>query len=144
MKLSEILRIAVIALVAGSAAFLITRQLSPTDQSGDEITWLIEEFGLNADQADRVRELHAAYRPICDAHCTEIMEAQAALENATAAERPAAERALAALKQRCHTATQTHIKAVAAVMPAEQGQRYIERIMPLLSAHAHDEPFGLR
>ncbi len=145
MKLPELIRVGLVAIVAGGAAFLLTRQLSPEAEAVDEVSWLIEEFSLSAQQADQVRELHAAYRPICDAHCAEIMAVQQVVEDASNIEEKAlATQNLELLKTRCHSATQDHIKAVAAVMSAEQGQRYLKRIMPLLSAHDHDEPLGLR
>jgi len=145
VKPSEILRTLVISLIAGAAGFWVAQKLTSDPGPTDEVTWLIKEFELTTAQAEQVRSLHEAYRPICDAHCAAVMEAQTALADAiNPAEKTAAAQALDTLKIRCHVATQAHLEAVAAVMSAEQGQRYLETITPLLSVHEHEAPFGLR
>lgn len=145
MKPIEIVRVLFIALVAGSIAFYVSARLSPPPPLDDEVAWLIEEFELTDTQADAVRSLHEDYRPICDAHCAAVMEAQNAVEAAAdPTEAATAQHELSALKQVCHAATQAHLEAVAAAMSPVQGQRYLETITPLLSAHEHEVPFGLR
>lgn len=147
MNFREFLKIIATVIIAGGAAFVISHGIGSDASSTDEISWLIDEFELSAAQADQVRELHEAYRPICDAHCQEVMQAQQAVADANGAEPEvlaAAQRELQELKQRCHLATQAHLESVAAVMSPEQGKRYLETISPLLSAHGHTAPFGLR
>lgn len=145
MKRADLIRVVLVALIAGGASFLITRQLSPDEAVGDEVSWLIEEFSLSADQANEVRALHAAFRPICDAHCTEIMAVQRAWEVAPdLAAQTAAKQELELLKTRCHSATHDHVRSVAAVMSPHQGKRYLDLIAPLLSDHDHTGPFSLR
>lgn len=145
MKPGDWIKLLAIALIAGGAAFLVSQRVTSDDPPADEVAWLIQEFALTEPQAEQVRNLHEAYRPICEAHCEAVMQAQRALDQAsdpTATEN--ARRELARLKEVCHEATQAHLEAVAAVMPADQGQRFIETISPLLSAHEHTAPFGLR
>jgi hypothetical protein len=145
VKPREIFSIVAVAIVAGAAAFYIAGHATPPPAPVDEVTWLIEEFQLSAAQADTVRALHEAYAPICQAHCDAVMEAQRGVEAAeNPSERAVATEELMRLKDRCHIATQAHVEAVAAVMSPEQGQRYLEMISPLLSAHGHQAPFGLR
>ncbi len=145
MKPAELLRTLTIALVAGGLAFFVAQRFSATATTADEVTWLIEEFKLSPSQADAVQALHEAYRPVCEAHCMEVMEAQQAVAQATdPAAQAKAERELAELKQRCHSATRAHLESVAAVMTPDQGRRYLETITPLLSAHSHESPFDLR
>ncbi len=147
MNPRELLKIVATVILAGGAAFMIAQKVGSDESPADEIAWLIDEFELNAAQAEQVRELHEAYRPICDAHCQEVMQAQQEVEaakNAAPEVLAAAQQELEKLKQRCHLATQAHLESVAAVMPPDQGKRYLETITPLLSSHGHSAPFGLR
>ncbi len=145
MKPIEIVRVISISLIAGSIAFYVTARSTQPEPSDDEVAWLIKEFELTAAQADAVRSLHEAYRPICDAHCAAVMEAQHAVEHAAdPVEKAKVQQELTDLKQVCHTATRAHLAAVADAMSPAQGQRYLETITPLLSAHEHKAPFGLR
>lgn len=145
MKPGELLRLVAIVVIAGGTAFFVAQHFAPETPPADEVAWVIEEFKLTSDQAEKVRALHEAYRPVCDAHCAAVMEAQTAWDEASGpAQRTAAEQELMELKHRCHAATRAHLETVAAVMSPEQGQRYLETISPLLSAHEHTAPFGLR
>ncbi len=142
-----LLRLLLVAAVAGAASFGLTRLLSPGPEStaGNELTWLTQEFQLTPQQAQRIQALHAAYRPICAQHCAAILDTKAELATAeTPAAKGQIEQRLSALKATCHDSTQAHLEAVAAAMSPEQGQRYLAMISPRLSAHQHTEPLGLR
>ena len=142
----RLFRILLVAILAGGGAFLLTRQLTPSpSQANDEIAWLTQEFALTSQQAAQVAALHAAYRPICDAHCTAILETRAELESTPAG--PAhlkLQQRMDELTANCHQSTQEHLVAVAAVMEPSQGERYLALISPRLSVHQHAEPFGLK
>lgn len=139
------LRVLLVALIAGGASFFVARQLGPTSQAGDEVGWLVREFNLNSSQAAEVKRLHEAFQPICEAHCKAVRNARDALNAATdATARQAAQARMEELQEVCHQATREHLQQVAAVMPANEAERYLNLIQPLLSEHQHAEPFGLQ
>ncbi len=142
-----LLRLLLVALVAGAAGFGLTRLITPTPTPvvGEELAWLTREFELTADQAARIQSLHAAYRPVCAQHCAAIERTRTTLAHAASSEdRTAAEAQLERLVATCHDSTEAHLEAVAAVMSPDQGRRYLEMIRPRLSAHQHAQPFGLQ
>lgn len=144
---SALLRLFLVTLIAGGAAFVLTRVLSPVTppEAGEELTWLTREFALTPAQADRIAALHAAYEPICARHCAAIEEAREHLSHTHSPDQMATvEAELQQLVTTCHDATQAHLEAVAAAMSPAQGERYLAMIRPRLSAHQHAEPFGLR
>lgn len=134
-----------VAIVAGFASFLITRQIAPAPAPTGEIAWLTTEFNLNPAQSQKVQALHDAYLPICAQHCAAILETRGQIETAAnSAEKQNAETALQQLVNTCHDSTRAHLQAVAKAMDPAQAQRYLAMIGPRLSAHQHAEPFGLR
>lgn len=145
MKAPELIRVLVVAGLAGLAAFGAARHWAAPSDLGDELSWLIAEFDLTTEQADKIKSLHEAYAPICAAHCEAIIAAR----EEVAAARDEEERAdrvaqLIELEGVCHEATRRHLETVAAAMPPAEGQRYLQMIGPRVSAHQHAEPFGLQ
>ena len=144
---AALIRLVLVALVAGAMGFGLTRLFAPTPRlaAGNELAWLTQEFQLTPAQAERIAALHAAYRPICADHCAAISEAKKDMANMAADHDHAAMQSrIDQLVTACHDATQNHLEAVAAAMSPEQGQRYLTLIEPRLSAHQHAQPFGLR
>ena len=142
-----LLRLLLVAVAAGAAAFGLTRWFNPmpAPTPGTELAWLTQEFQLTPQQAQRIQELHAAYRPICAQHCAAILDTKAELATAaTPTAKSEVEQRLSDLMATCHDSTRAHLEAVAAAMSPEQGQRYLAMIGPRLSAHQHAEPLGLR
>ncbi|MCF3650422.1 Spy/CpxP family protein refolding chaperone [Synoicihabitans lomoniglobus] len=143
--MKPVIRLILVALVAGVVAFGITKQLTPDATTTSEVAWLESEFALTPEQAAKITALHDAYRPVCAAHCEAIMTTREALAAATApSERAATESQLQSLIATCHANTREHLRAVAAAMSSDQGQRYLDMIGPRLTAHQHAQPFGLR
>lgn len=140
------LRLLLVIVVAGGAAFVLTRHFSAPPPSGlNEVEWLTHEFDLDADQSQKIADLHTAYQPVCADHCAAIIAAQDRIDAAeNEAAREKAESALRQLEQTCHDSTRAHLQAVAAVMDPAQGRRYLDLISPRLSDHEHAEPFGLK
>lgn len=139
------MRIVLVAVIAGGAAFLLAKHLGPTPAVDGEVDWLVQEFNLTSSQAAEVQRLHREFQPICERHCDAVREAKATLAAAETAEaRQAAEAKLRELESTCHAATREHLQRVAAVMPADEAERYIKLIEPRLSEHQHAEPFGLQ
>ena len=134
-----------VAIIAGFASFLITRQMASAPAPTGEIAWLTIEFKLDPAQAQKVQALHDAYLPICARHCAAILDTRGQIESASdSVEKQTAEIALQQLVDICHDTTRAHLQAVAAAMDPVQAQRYLAMIGPRLSAHQHAEPFGLR
>ncbi len=136
-----------VALAAGLGAYALTRQFQPappTTEGFDELAWLRQEFALTPTQIERIAALEAAYRPICDAHCARIAELQHQVTAAQTTGRAPPTEALAKAAMTCMQASRAHLRDVAAVMPAAQGQRYLALVEPKLVQHDHTQPFGLQ
>lgn len=125
-------------LIAGGVAFgamfwLQTRgHHSLSAAPGSELEWLRQEFRLNDAQFARVSALHQAYRPTCADLCRRIAERNERLRAAVARTNVVTEeiRTLVTETGRarddCRQAMLTHLYAVAAEMPPEAGQRYLQ------------------
>lgn len=150
----QIAIVLVAALVAGLCGFYLVQRrhtagisaLSGT--SGDDLRWIRTEFALDDAQFAAVKKLHEDYAVVCAGHCADIAAANSRLAKLTSANAPAADleaarREVAALEEVCNTATRAHIHRVAAVMPADQGARYIALVEPHLAHSPHDGSRGL-
>ena len=124
------------ALVLGGATYFLcfrmaTRPMRQMVSVDNELVWLATEFRLSPEQTKRVEELHSAYEPRCMAMCRKIADNNAQLDRLIAEGRtvtPEMERLLrdsAGIQIECRREMLAHIYAVAAVMPPEQGARYI-------------------
>lgn len=107
-----------------------------------ELRWLKKEFHLNDQQAEKIRALHAAYLPQCDAMCERIREADATLQKLTVNSSEITPEIKAALAQsqevraQCQQAMLQHVYAVSREMSPTDGQRFIER----MSHHLNSTP----
>lgn len=106
------------------------------------LAWLKVEYKLSDEQFQRIEALHENYYPRCMEMCHRIATANeqvnTLLQSASAMtpELEAALQAAEAVNTECRTATLKHLFAVAALMPTEQGQRYLRDTAPrVLSAH---------
>ena len=124
------------ALALGAATYFLCfrmatqpmRQMASVD---NELVWLATEFHLTPEQTKRVEQLHSAYNPRCMAMCRKIAENNSQLDRLIAERReftPEMERLLresVEIQIECRREMLAHIYSVAAVMPPEQGARYI-------------------
>jgi hypothetical protein len=124
------------ALVLGTTAYFLcfriaTRPLREMASVNNELAWLGAEFRLTPEQMKRVEQLHSDYEPRCTAMCRKIADNNAQLDRLIVEGRkvsPEMERLLresAEIQIECRREMLAHIYAVAAVMPPEQGARYI-------------------
>jgi hypothetical protein len=97
-------------------------------REGDAMMWLRAEFRLNDEQFAAIKKMHDDYGVVCGEHCAAIMKAK----NRGA---PAAE--VAGLEKTCVDAMTQHFKAVAALMPAGQGARYLAIVLPRVAGYDH-------
>jgi hypothetical protein len=94
----------------------------------DAMLWLRVEYRLDDARWAAIKQLHEAYDDVCGRHCAAIL---AARERAA----PAAE--VAELERVCVDAMTTHFKQVAALMPADQGERYLAMVLPKVVGYDH-------
>ena len=130
-----------LALTAGALAFAAffalndDTELHRVARAGDAMAWLRVDFQLNAAQAAAVKQLHDDYSVQCGEHCAAIMAAR---------ERGAPAAEVARLEAVCVSAMTRHFEAVAALMPAGQGQRYLATVLPKVSGYSHTGAPNLR
>ena len=131
------------ALLAGGAVFAVCywgasrARLAAGNREPDELAWLAHEFKLTDAELARIRPLHEAYLPKCEAMCARIAaksgELAEVLRGATNVP-PEAERKLAeaaALRAECQAQMLRHFQEVARAMPPEQGARYLAEMQRL-------------
>ena len=101
-----------------------------------ELLWLKKEFDLTDAELSRIARLHEAYRPLCNEMCRRIDEQNAKLKRLLASANgvtPEVEQCLAEaaqLRGECHRDMLRHFFAVSQMMPPEQGERYLDWILP--------------
>jgi hypothetical protein len=123
-----------------TARWCATHVARPTD----DLDWLRLEFRLTDTELARVRQLHEGYLPICRGYCERIaarkQELQPVLSAGTNAvaviEKKLME--IGALRAQCQSAMLQHFREVSAVMPPEQGRRYLAE-MQRLTLGFHDQ-----
>ena len=132
MKNSLITLMVVVA--ASAAAFGVGYAMNSRPElhraagEGDAMTWLRSEFRLSGPEFVAIKKLHDDYGVVCGEHCAAIMAARA--RSAPAPE-------IAALEKTCVEAMTAHFKNVAALMPAEQAQRYLATVLPRIEGYDH-------
>ena len=97
-------------------------------RENDAMAWLRAEFRLDGAQFAAIKKLHDDYGAVCGEHCAAIMDAR---------ERKAPAAEVARLEKICVDAMTGHFRRVAAVMPAELGERYRATVLPRVSGYAH-------
>lgn len=134
--------ILIVALIAGFAAFGITRRHSAATK-GDtlldqlpELAWLRTELALSDSQFSKVAELHASYRPVCGEMCERIGKSRARLEAAalknrtTGSELQQAVADYESVRSDCKMRMLDHLYQTAALMNEEQAGRYLKMVLP--------------
>ncbi len=122
------------AVAAGAVAFAAFFNLNDDPalrraaRAGDAMAWLRVEFRLSEAQAAAVKKLHDDFSGECGEHCAAILDAR---------ERKAPATEIARLERVCVDAMTQHFKNVAALMPAEHGQRYLAIVQPRVADHDH-------
>jgi hypothetical protein len=136
----------VCVIVAGLASFGLTRWIATPAvvEMDDEITWMRDEFHLSPAQTAAIEKLHDDYFPVCMEHCRLVGAARKSLAAAPAAEKPAAQAEILRLETVCQDATRAHLQRVAAVMPPDEGERFLALVLPKLTHLEHNAPLGLK
>ncbi len=141
-----------VALVAGAAAYCLTRthqmavHRSVLLDSMPELAWVKSELKLTDDQFAKVSVLHTAYRPKCADMCGRIAAAHEKAESLihkTPELTPELEQAIeehAALHVEGQKAMLNHIFQTAGAMNHEQAARYLKEVLPFALDFSHSDP----
>ena len=115
-----------------------------------EMEWLRHEFKLTDAQFEKIKELHAAYRPHCEQMCGRIANARARLDHLIDANHrvtPEVESAFkeySALEEECQQAMLGHIYEVSAAMPPDRSTRYLQMMKEHILNPYNTSHTGLR
>ena len=149
------LLIFLLAVAASIAAFWVTRnqcQCATRNHAAQhdgetmlpELEWLHDELKLEDGQFARVKELHLAYRPTCEALCMKVMTSRKKLSqlasggNLSSPEFEAALQEQTAVQAECQRALLKHLQQTAALMSTEQARQYLEAMLPQVIGVAAD------
>lgn len=138
----------VLALAAGGGLacyhFSCDRTAHAAARDGDVMLWMRHEFCLGDAAYAEILRLHSEHSAVCAQHCADVRAARARLAAAQAGgEAPAAvaaEQELKRTEEVCRASTEAHVRRVAAAMGPAQGARYLEMVLPRLSALDHEGP----
>jgi hypothetical protein len=136
-----------LAIAASIGAFWVTRNQCQCAMNADaaahdgdtmlpELEWLHNELKLDDVQFAKVKELHLAYRPTCEALCKKVVVARNKLKvlatkgNITSPEFEAALQEQAAVHVECQKALLMHLHRTAAVLTTTQSQQYLDTMLP--------------
>jgi hypothetical protein len=131
----RLLLVLAVALLAGGAAcgLYYHHRVAPV-QAEDEMHWLRREFRLTDAQIAEIQRMDRAYRPICDGHCKDYMEAHDRLMAMLAHSRtwtPDMSQTMERLyrvEMECHRDMLKHAFEVSTVMAPEEARRYLAMI----------------
>jgi hypothetical protein len=138
----------VVALASAAVTYFLVGLRQPRDPSrspGSDVAWICTEFNLAAEPCAAVRKLHDEYSGQCAQHCADIVAARsrlAGLAPEATTDRAAATARIAELEAVCNEATRFHLRRVAAVMPAAEGERFLRLVEPHLAQLPHDGARG--
>lgn len=132
--------IALLALALSAGAFVVCYRIGThplrklAAQPHNELAWLVREFQLDGEQAQRIGHLERDYEPRCMEMCRKIAENNAKLDKLITAnherttEMEALLRESAGIQVECRREMLAHIYTVAGVMSPEQSRRYLALI----------------
>lgn len=134
--MKSVLFMLLIAVTACAASFAVFYTLGDRPavrraaSDGNTMEWLRAEFRLDDTQFAAIRELHDEFGAQCAEHCMAIMEARHSQGNETE---------VARLEAVCVDAMIAHFRKVAALMPAEEGERYLAFVLPRIDGYDHTQ-----
>lgn len=136
------LLIAAVTAAAASLGYLCLRTPAGQVAHADALLWLRTEFRLSPEQLSRIEQSHAAYSTVCATHCEMIQQQRAAIATLQATEAPQPQLEAAVQKAReidahCVASVEAHVREIAAIIGGEQGQRYLQEILPRLVYFDH-------
>ena len=136
------------AAAAGAALWATRETLRPREDPQEVgLRWLNDENHLDDATFEKISALHREYFRHCDKMCRQINEADRPLlwrarhRNRQPGEVDAQLARDQIVCGDCEKAATEHLKQVAALMPGESGQRFLDDILPVmqLQRRLHDE-----
>jgi hypothetical protein len=133
----------------GIASHEVVYRLRPKPASMQErgLAWLREEYHIPEEGFRKIEALHRDYFEQCDLMCAEMVtsarpsglrglrayQKDYVRERRHHKEREASMQQQKALCERCMNTMVNHLESVAALMPPEEGRRFLKEIMPELT-----------
>lgn len=136
------------AAAAGAALWATRESLRPRENPQEVgLRWLKDEYHLDEATFEKVSAMHRDYFRQCDKMCRQIDEADRPLVWRARHQKRRPDELTAQLTRDqlvcgdCEKAATEHLKQVAALMPGESGQRFLEDILPVMlqQRRVHDE-----
>lgn len=136
------------AAAAGAALWATRESLRPRESPQEVgLRWLKDEYHLDDTTFEKVSALHRDYFRQCDKMCRQINEADRPLlwrarhRNRQPGELDAQLARDQSVCGDCEKAATEHLRQVAALMPGESGQRFLDDILPVMQQQrrVHDE-----
>jgi hypothetical protein len=136
------------AAAAGAALWATRESLRPRENPQEVgLRWLKDEYHLDEATFEKVSAMHRDYFRQCDKMCRQIDEADRPLLWRSRHQKRRPDELTAQLTRDqlvcgdCEKAATEHLKQVAALMPGESGQRFLEDILPVMQQQrrVHDE-----
>lgn len=144
-----------IALSTGTISFVAMRSQRLAHRQPEilldtmpELAWLKTDLKLTDAQFERVKELHAEYRPQCEELCHRIATAHVRLDEESHSGRgmtPELRNEIedhARIHAECQEAMLTHLYRTAAVLEKDQAKRYLDKMLPFALDFSHSETGG--
>lgn len=142
----------------GVASHEVVYRLRPKPASMQDrgLAWLREEYHIPEEGFGKIEALHRDYFRQCDLMCEEMVSSARpsglrglrayqkdyVRERRHLKEREASKQQQKALCERCMGTMVDHLEAVAALMPPEEGRRFLREIMPELTHPRELEELG--
>lgn len=146
------LLVLLLLVLAGAAAFCLTHSVKTAERKSalldhmPELAWVRSELKLTDEQFAKVSELHAAYRPKCEAMCQRILEAHKKLDHLASKDQAVSDELKAAIREHadihaeCQEAMLQHLYKTADLLDAQQAAKYLETMLPYALDFSHSEP----
>ncbi|MBL9116361.1 MAG: hypothetical protein JNJ83_15245 [Verrucomicrobiaceae bacterium] len=140
-----------ITALSGTAALFVTKRklLTVEDPREAGLQWLKNEYRLDDATFAKVRGLHESYFSKCENMCKQINAVDRPLLSRMrpASAPPTAEDSAWEKEQavctECERNAEEHLRHVAALMPAEQAQRFLDDILPAVRQQRKEHDRGL-
>ena len=149
--------ILLLALLLGVAGYSLVRwrqHISHHQQGGDqgyaqhgadghhaELDWLKDELQVSDSQLEKIRVLHVAYHPVCEALTRRLEDSHRKLEKISGSATSVSPDLDTALQEHatvhldCQRAMLKHFYETAACLSPEQARRYLDKMLPFVFLH---------
>ena len=149
--ISRLIGFILVTALAGTTALLVTlnRVKSTDDPREAGLRWLKSEYNLDDATFEKIRGLHESYFSKCENMCKQINAVdRPLLSRMKSVAHPATKEDSDWAKEQavcteCEKNAEDHLRHVAALMPADQGKRFLEDILPAVHQQRQEHDRGL-